>query len=253
MFFSVISVIKDINNTFFLSSDSLAKQTYQNYEHIIVVKNSSLNSLAQVKLIKTKNKKFFIQKKGNLYNAINLGISKSLGDYIFLLHSGDLIPDKNLLKEVSKIIKKRSPNLIIGNIKYFNQNISNITRVWKPNLRFRKFYNFGWHFPHTSMFIEKNTHRNIGDYNENYQISSDYDYVLRILKNSKIKYEKLEKDFVLMEQGGLSSNFKIDNLKKKFYEDLRIRKKNNIKPFLIGQIFKILYKFIQTKFSYYVK
>ena len=45
----------------------------------------------------------------------------------------------------------------------------------------------GWMLPHTTLFIKKSVIRQIGIYNENYKISSDYDFILRLLKKDNLR------------------------------------------------------------------
>ena len=103
------------------------------------------------------------------------------------------------------------------------------------------------------MFIKKNFLEKIGKYDDSYSISSDYDYMLRILKNRDSKIDKLNKYSIFMKQGGLSSSFKFYNIIKKISEDIKILKKNKIKFILVSLFFKIFFKLFQIKKEYFFK
>ena len=45
----------------------------------------------------------------------------------------------------------------------------------------------GWMPPHTTLFIKKNLIEKIGYYNENFKISSDYDFIIRLFKIEDLK------------------------------------------------------------------
>ena len=105
MRFSIITVvlndIKNIEKTIL----SLKNQTYKNYEHIIIDGKSSDGTVELIKKY-SKTVKLYVKKDKSLYEAINRGIKKSKGEIIFLIHSGDIFGDKNVLKKVNRIFKK---------------------------------------------------------------------------------------------------------------------------------------------------
>ena len=67
--------------------------------------------------------------------------------------------------------------------------------------------------PHTSTFIEKKFSSQIGNYSNLFKISSDYDYMLRCLKNEKLKIGYFNDYVTKMKFGGDST--KISSLLKK--------------------------------------
>ena len=83
--------------------------------------------------------------------------------------------------------------------------------------------------PHTTLFFRKDLLKEIGYYNENLKISSDYDFIIRLFKNEKIKIFFLNKLTVKMRLGG-KSNKGIKNIFTKMNEDYKIMKKHNLNP-----------------------
>ena len=83
--------------------------------------------------------------------------------------------------------------------------------------------------PHTSIFFKKHLLNEIGYYDENFIISSDYDFIIRLFRKEKIKFFYLDKFIVKMRSGGIS-NKNIKNILIKMKEDFKIMKKFNLKP-----------------------
>jgi glycosyltransferase len=229
----------------YLSSaiNSAKKQTYTNFEHIFIVSSSTDNTENYLKRLKYNKKKIFLYNKGNLYNCINYGIKKSVGEIIFLLHSDDILNDKNILQTVSKDFKKNI-DLVYGNINICRRNnINKFVRKWTSNTIKNDIFLPANLPPHTSLFIKKNVFNIIGDYNAVYRISSDFDFLIRVFKNIKLKKKFINKTIVIMRSGGISSKFKYTY--NRIGEDLKILRKYYPKYFIKIYLTKLFNKFIQ--------
>ena len=89
-------------------------------------------------------------------------------------------------------------------------------------------------FPHPTMFIKKDF-ANL-QFDENYKISGDYDFLLRVFSNYEGKIVYLNTVSVIMRYGGVSSR-SYKNTFRKWKEDLIAIKQNNI-----GSILTVLFK-----------
>ena len=100
--------------------------------------------------------------------------------------------------------------------------------------------------PHTAIFFKKSLLEKIGNYDENFIISSDYDFIIRLFRKSDLKIFFLDKFTIKMRTGGIS-NKNLKNIFLKMKEDFRIMKKFKINAFkciLIKNISKIKQFFI---------
>ena len=84
--------------------------------------------------------------------------------------------------------------------------------------------------PHTTLFIKKNLIDEIGLYDEKFKISSDYDFLIRLMKNEKLNLFYLNNFTIKMKTGGIS-NKNLINIILKMKEDMNIMKKYNLPPF----------------------
>lgn len=241
-----ISIITCCKNSMpYLSSaiNSAKKQTYKNFEHIFIVSSSTDNTENYLKRLIYNKKKIFFYNTGNLYNCINYGIKKSLGEIIFLLHSDDVLNDKNILQTVSKEFKKNI-DLVYGNINICRRNnINKIIRKWTSNVIENNMFLPANLPPHTSLFIKKNVFNFVKNYNTSYRISSDFDFLIRVFKNNKLQKKFIYKTIVLMRSGGISSKFKYTY--NRIREDFKILRKYYPKYFIVIYLTKLFNKFIQ--------
>ena len=237
-----ISLITCTNNSEKTIKDcclSILSQTYENIEHIILDNQSNDETLDIAKKYKIKNQKIIQQKGVGLYSAINEGVKSANGDIIGILHSDDEFSDENIISNIIKKFSEHKINALFSNLFYISKSKKNkILRKWKSNLKngiqsnelmFKKIHE-GWMPPHTTLYIKKELINEIGLYNEKFKISSDYDFIIRLLKNENLNIFYMDEFTIKMKIGGMS-NKNISNIILKMKEDFIIMKKHNLPPF----------------------
>ena len=97
---------------------------------------------------------------------------------------------------------------------------------------------------HTSLFLNSSVFKRFGNYNTDYKIAADFDFMCRIFKDESLKYLYVPCVFVNMKSGGLSTK----NIFSKFIiqnELLRACQNNNIPT----NHFKLLVRFFYKLFK----
>ncbi len=120
--------------------NSVIQQTFNNFEIIIIYKQSKDNSLKLIKKFMAKDKriKLFLQDKGGLGGARNIGIEKSVGDYIFFLDSDDWICSQAFELLLNKIEKDNSDMVMFPFYSYDESKQKIVKDAWGSNLNFSK-------------------------------------------------------------------------------------------------------------------
>lgn len=220
--FSIITVVKNCEKKIFTTLQSVFLQTFDNYEHIVIDGFSEDKTASIIKNFQNKKIIFYEYNDKNLYDAINFALKKKTGSYVLFLHSGDFFFSDDTLKKINNSLDRKS-DILIGDCLFFNQSNKKIIRSWKvKSNKITKFNSYK--VPHTCTVIHKSLVDKVGQYNINYKIASDADYLIRLfsLKNIKIK---ILNDFIcFMENGGLSTNYK--NFYFKAKEDMNIYMKH---------------------------
>ncbi len=239
---SIITVVKngmpDLKNAI----KSFDDQNYINKEHIIVYSKSTDNTEQYLNTIRSQSRIILQDNNtGNKFDSINIGMDCANGDLIGLLHSDDEFYNRDVLSNIEKKFEENI-NFLYGNILIVSKK-NKIIRKWKSGRFDIKQIEFGWMPPHTSTFIEKKFSAQIGYYSNLFKISSDYDYMLRCLKDKNLKIGYLNDYVTKMKFGGDST--KISSLLKKMHEDFKIQKKNRLKFPLFSLLFKNLRKINQ--------
>ena len=95
--------------------------------------------------------------------------------------------------------------------------------------------------PHPGIFFKKDILSKIGYFDENFKISSDYDFIIRLFKEKNVKIFFLDKYTIKMRVGGVS-NKNIINILIKMSEDFKIMRKfkfSAIKVLILKNLSKI--------------
>ena len=234
---SIITCVLNNSELIKKSLKSFQNQTYKKKEHIIVDGGSTDGTLDVIKKSKKKNLKLSISSDNGIYDALNKGIRLSSGDIIGILHSDDFYKNKKVLQTIVDTFKNTNADLVYGDLVYVSKKFPfKVLRYWKAGKFIKKNIYNGWMPPHPTVFLKKDIFDKIGKYKTNYKISSDYDFLIRVLTKKNIKKIYIPKILVNMRVGGMS-NKSFKNLFKKSIEDFKIIKKNKI-----GGIFTLINK-----------
>jgi glycosyltransferase len=254
---SVITLTFNSIDTIEETIKSVKSQTYKNIEKIWIDNKSNDGTLEFLKKNQDKQTILISEKDKGIVDAFNKATKVATGKVIGFLHSDDKFYDKDTIKNIAKKFKNPKINLVYGDLNYVTKN-NKIIRKWHADNNANqqiinnkkeiiKKLKFGWMPPHPSVYIKKKLFSIVGNYNENYRISFDYDHLIRVFLNSELQCSYVPKIFVNMRVGGNSNKFK--NIINKMIEDYKIIKKNRIGN-LLTLIMKNIRKIPQISLNY---
>ena len=237
-FFSIITITKNTEKKIDLTIRSVLSQNFKNFEYIIVDGYSSDNTFE--KIIKYKNNKkirIFRRSDKNFYDGLNYAVSKAKGNYISILNSGDIFFSNKILSKIQySILKNNNFDFYCSNLLYYNKN-NKVKRTWESE-ELKNNLSDAFKIAHPTVFLLKKIAKKF-QYNDNYNISADLDFILKLIKNN-IKYKHLNFFSIGMEVNGMSSS--LDYFIVKLKEDFKIHKtyfKNHILNFFAQKLKKI--------------
>ena len=214
--------------------DSIVSQDYSDLEYLFIDGGSSDNTLSIIKKYRQNNPfiKMVSEKDYGIYDALNKGISAASGDIIGFVHSDDFLASSDIINDIVSMMKTESLDGVYGNLQYVDKiNNKKIIRNWKSCHFKTGLLKNGWMPPHPTLFLKREVYQKYGLFDVSYRISADYDFMLRIFKDSELKFGYLPKVITKMRVGG-ASNRSIKNIIEKSKEDYRAIKSNNIGDFL---------------------
>jgi glycosyltransferase involved in cell wall biosynthesis len=225
MLFSIITAVYNNKNEIQGAVASVAGQKNVKFEHIIMDGGSNDGTVEIIKANNNPHINFESSRDKGIYDALNKGISKAKGEIVGILHSDDLFNDDQVLEDILAMFEAGYDG-VYGDLDYVSKNdTSNIFRHWKAFVPDFFQLQLGWMAPHPALFLKRSVYEEIGNFDLNYKISADYDFILRVFLKKKYKIGYLPRTIVKMRVGG-ESNRSLKNIIRKSREDFAIASKH---------------------------
>lgn len=210
---------------------SVQAQTYAVAEHLVQDGGSTDDTLNIVESRRMATTSLVSEPDTGIYDAINKGISRATGDVIGLMHSDDFFAHTRVLEKVAEVFENEDIAGVYGDLDYVSaQNPRKVIRRWRSGPYSRSKLRHGWMPPHPTMYLRREVFENWGLYDPDFQISADYDAILRYLWRGHIRLAYLPEVLVKMRVGG-ESNRSLGRIYKKSCEDYRAIKNNGVGGF----------------------
>ena len=230
---SIITVSYNSSKTIRESIESVNNLDYQNLEHVFIDGKSSDNTLEIINEFSTRKKTVICEKDKGIYDAFNKGVNNTKGDIVGFLHSDDTFAANDILDQVISVFSKyQDVDGVYGDLMYVDKlNTNKVIRYWKSKVFNQNLLKKGWMPAHPTLFLKKEIYDKHGSFDLNHKVSADYDFMVRILKDSELNFKYLPQVVTKMKVGG-NSNRSLRNIIKKSREDFEIIKKNKIGGFV---------------------
>lgn len=171
-------------------------------EWIVIDGNSTDGSVDYIKQNADQFDSIVIESDKGIYDAMNKGLHKCTGEYVWFLNSGDSVHGSNTISGVVNAIKNSAADIIFGDTMFVNsegKEIGLISKL-KPQPLTNKLvagsFRFGMNVCHQSFIAKRSI---CPDYNTNYRYAADVNWIIDILRQNPSSQKT---DFII-------SNFEI--------------------------------------------
>ena len=153
---------------------SLEKQTFNDFELVVVDAGSADSTVSIVNKSKIQSKVVCVVPGIGLYAGLNKGVELASGKWFYFMGCDDELYDTNTLQNVVDTIASIDDHykVVTGNVEYTRQEF-----IFRPQLGSPYLLRYNVH--HQGMFYNSDLFYNTG-YNEELKISSDYEFNLKL-------------------------------------------------------------------------
>ena len=227
--------------------ESINNQTFKDFELIIMDGKSSDKTLDIIREI-CPFAKVTSERDSGIYNALNNGLKKIKGKWLYILGSDDCFANENVLMEVNSNIEDNL-SMIYGNIITKKQNVLRTLKMKDP-LEYRNNNNLTPPIFHQTVFIKSEKLIKTGQFQENFLIHADHFMISQFFNFFNTKY--IDKNICIYSQEGFSE-LKFSKLFLSMNEQLRISLffKSSLIVFIKNQV-KNLLRATYNKFKKYL-
>uniref|UniRef100_UPI0011E6F564 glycosyltransferase family 2 protein n=1 Tax=Campylobacter concisus TaxID=199 RepID=UPI0011E6F564 len=230
----VVSVVMSVYNAEKYLDDaiqSILKQTYKNFEFVIINDGSNDRSLEIIKKYKNEDDHIILISRENrgLISSLNEGIAKARGEYIARMDADDISLPFRIEKQLQ--VMEHDKNIVVCGswINIFGENINEkVARYFEHDKQIKANLLVSCCFAHPSVMIRKDalTNNNIL-YDERFKNAEDYYLWTQLAKVGKfynipeilLKYRFLETSITRLSDRDFSKRYNI--LKDTFKEALK--------------------------------
>jgi glycosyltransferase involved in cell wall biosynthesis len=199
---SVVTVCWNAAETIEKCLNSVKQQKYPNIEHIIIDGSSTDQTL---NIISNQNSPLITlvsEPDNGIYDAMNKGLKLAKGEIIHFLNADDYYVDEDVIADVAHAFNDGN-QIILGNVRY-----GGTQHTWLCTEPTKYKIKFGWHPPHPGFFCSRKTYETVGKFNTSYQISADFDLMMRIVLFNNLDVHVLNRTTTEMSPHGRSASLK---------------------------------------------
>jgi glycosyltransferase involved in cell wall biosynthesis len=203
---SIITVCFNSAKTIRDTIKSVLSQDYPNIEYIVIDGGSNDQTLKIVREYADRIAVIVSEKDRGIYDAMNKGIALASGDIVGMLNSDDVYINKYVVSELMKKMQDAKADSVFADLVIVDpDNLNKVLRYYDSSYFNPSKFRFGWMPAHPTFFVKKSLYDKVGPYSLDYQISADYEMLIRLLWVQKASYAYLQKPVVRMRYGGAST------------------------------------------------
>lgn len=187
--------------------ESVLAQKGVDVDYIVVDGGSNDGTVEILKEYESKfagRMRWISERDEGMYDALNKGIKMAEGDVVGILNADDMLEDENTLAFIASSFDQ-GVDCVYGDIRFVRGESKKTTRYysskrWRPWM-----HNWGFMPAHPSVYVRREVFDRVGGYKLGYDISADFEWMVRLLCKERVKARYLPRSIVTMRLGGKST------------------------------------------------
>ena len=184
--------------------ESVVNQTWQDYEYIIIDGGSTDGSKEIISDYQKRITYWVSEKDNGIYHAMNKGINKSTGDFLIFMNSGDVFYNDTIIDVLVSELKTTDA-IVYGDAVLRNEK-KDTERIQKHPEKLNFSYFYKQTICQQACFIKRSLFDTIFYFNENYKITSDWEFLIYAIYIEKVQTRKIDLLISIYDTSGISGN-----------------------------------------------
>lgn len=182
---------------------SVNAQTYPKIEYLVVDGGSKDDTMAIVQRDGERVTSAVSEPDKGIYDAYNKGLRRATGDIIGFINSDDYYCTPVAIESVIKAFEDSTVEAVHADLVYVDPDKTDkIERHWKSRPATVENLRRGFIPAHPTLFLTRAAYEKVGEYDTNYRLAADYDFMLRAFYVHQLKSVYLPQIWVRMRSGG---------------------------------------------------
>lgn len=205
---SIVTVSYNSVDTIRQTIESVLNQCHADIEYIVIDGGSTDGTVNIIKEYSDKITYWCSEKDDGIYDAMNKGIRRSTGEVIAFMNSDDWYYNNNIFKNIIPCFERLNAEIVYGDFIQIWENEDKDYKYFSvadkdPNMLY-----FTLPFCHQAMFMRRSLFDMLGEYNLDYKVAADYEWVLKAYINN-ITFQYIPECICCFRRGGYSQNNQI--------------------------------------------
>ena len=219
MLLSIITINRNNAEGIEKTMQSVASQSYKEFEYVVVDGSSTDGSVEVVKKYEPQfsHLKWVSEPDSGIYNAMNKGIRMASGEYIQILNSADCLAAPDVIaKMLAGLENAGNPTILYGNmVKCFSDGRKMVDKCFAGQ-DVTMLGMFTGTLNHDPAYIRRDLFEKYGYYDESLKIVSDWKWYLQAIILGGEKPQYIDLDVTLFDMTGISeTNKELDKAERK--------------------------------------
>lgn len=180
---TIVTVTRNAAATIEATMQSVASQTFTDYEHIVMDGASTDSTAETARRLASPRTRIYSEADHGLYDAMNKALALARGSYVMFLNAGDTFADINTLTRIADAAKTHNPDIIYGQTLLVDAEgrVTGRRHLEAPPKLDHKSFRNGMVVCHQAFVVK----RSIAPlYDLKYRFSADYEWCIRCLQSS---------------------------------------------------------------------
>ena len=199
---TIIMAVFNAVNTIEQAMLSVILQDYENIEFILIDGGSKDGTCQKIKEYEDAVAYWVSEPDHGIYNALNKGIDKATGDYIYVLGADDCLASRNTISKVAVQLAGNEWDVLSGPVWMVDTELG-IQQIYTNRFTLTDIY-IGYCIPHQGLFVRADLLKKY-HFDEKYKIAADCEMFYRLYFDEKIRFKYIDEKIAYYANEGISS------------------------------------------------